>query len=83
MEVGTIPTDRSQDDTTPGRNHSAAFKAKVALAAIKGKKTMVEPAQEFDLHANQIKQQKDQLLEGASGVFAEGRREDAALCASE
>lgn len=37
---------------------------------------MVEPAQEFDLHANQIKQWKDQLLEGASGVFDEGRKED-------
>jgi transposase len=60
----------------PRRNHSPAFKAKVALAAIKGEKTMVELAQEFDLHANQIKQWKDQLLEGASGVFDEGRKED-------
>ena len=59
----------------PRRNHSPAFKAKVALAAIKGEKTMVELAQEFDLHANQIKQWKDQLLEGASGVFDEGRKE--------
>ena len=49
----------------PRRNHSPAFKAKVALAAIKGEKTMVDLAQEFDLHANQIKQWKDQLLEGA------------------
>ena len=62
----------------PRRNHSPAFKAKVALAAIKGEKTMVELAQEFDLHANQIKQWKDQLLEGASGVFDEGRKEDSA-----
>lgn len=62
----------------PRRNHSPAFKAKVALAAIKGEKTMVELAQEFDLHANQIKQWKDQLLEGAAGVFDEGHKEDAA-----
>lgn len=62
----------------PRRNHSPAFKAKVALAAIKGEKTMVELAQEFDLHANQIKQWKDQLLEGASGVFDECRKEDIA-----
>ena len=61
----------------PRRNHSPAFKAKVALAAIKGEKTMVELAQEFDLHANQIKQWKDQLLEGAADVFDDGRREDA------
>lgn len=61
----------------PRRNHSPAFKAKVALAAIKGEKTMVELAQEFDLHANQIKQWKDQLLEGAAGVFDDGGKEDA------
>ena len=64
----------------PRRNHSPAFKAKVALAAIKGEKTMVELAQEFDLHANQIKQWKDQLLEGAADVFDDGRREDAPPC---
>lgn len=58
------------------RNHSAAFKAKVALAAIKGEKTLSELAQQFDVHANQIKQWKDQLLDGAAGVFgAEARPE--------
>ena len=62
----------------PRRNHSPAFKAKVALAAIKGEKTMVELAREFDLHANQIKQWKDQLLEGAAGVFDDGGKQDAA-----
>lgn len=51
------------------RNHSAAFKAKVALAAVRGEKTLNELAQQFDLHANQIKQWKDQLLDGAEGVF--------------
>ena len=40
----------------PRRNHSAAFKAKVALAALKGDKTMSELATQFDLHPNQIKQ---------------------------
>jgi len=40
---------------------------------------MIKPAQEFDLHANQIKQWKDQLLDGAAGVFDDGRKEDAAL----
>ncbi len=38
----------------PRRNHSPAFKAKVAVAAIKGKKTMIELAQDFDVHPNQI-----------------------------
>jgi len=51
------------------RNHAPAFKAKVALAAIKGEKTLAELAQQFDVHVNQITQWKAQLLEGASGVF--------------
>jgi len=41
----------------------------VALAAIKGEKTLTELAEEFDVHANQITQWKSQLLEGAVGVF--------------
>ena len=55
----------------PRRNHSPAFKAKVALAAIKGEKTLIELAQEFDVHPNQIKQWRDQLLEGVTGIFGE------------
>ena len=54
------------------RNHTAAFKAKVALAAVKGDKTLSELAQQFDVHANQITQWKAQLLEGATGVFGGG-----------
>ena len=58
----------------PRRNHSPAFKAKVALAAIKGEKTLAELAQQFDVHANQITAWKALLLEGAAGVFgAEAR----------
>ena len=44
----------------PRRNHSPAFKAKVAVAAIKGEKTLIELAQDFDVHPNQIKQWRDQ-----------------------
>ncbi|SON54544.1 Transposase (plasmid) [Hartmannibacter diazotrophicus] len=51
------------------RNHSPAFKAKVALAAIKGEKTLADLAQQFDVHPNQITQWRSQLLEGAAGVF--------------
>jgi transposase len=51
------------------RNHGAAFKAKVALEAVRGEKTLNELAQQFDLHPNQIKQWKDQLLDGAEDVF--------------
>ncbi len=57
----------------PRRNHSPAFKAKVALAAVKGEKTLAE---QFDVHADVIKTWRDQLLEGAGGVgelrFPEG-----------
>ncbi len=53
----------------PRRNHTPAFKAKVALAAVKGEKTLAELAQQFDVHPNQITQWRSQLLEGASGVF--------------
>jgi transposase len=53
----------------PRRNHTAAFKAKVALAAVKGDKTLAELAEKFDVHANQIVQWKTQLLEAAAGVF--------------
>jgi transposase len=53
----------------PSRNHSPAFKAKVALAAVRGEKTLAELAQQFDVHPNQITQWRSQLLEGAAGVF--------------
>ena len=61
----------------PRRNHTAVFKAKVALAAIKGEKTLAELAEQFDIHPNQITQWKSQLLEGAAGVFGEVRAEQA------
>ncbi len=57
------------------RNHTPAFKAKVALAAIKGEKTLAELAQLFDVHANQITAWKGQLLEGAAAVFGAGGAE--------
>jgi transposase len=62
----------------PRRNHSPAFKAKVAVAAIKGEKTLAELAQQFDVHPNQIAQWRAQLLEGAAGVFGEAAKAEAA-----
>ena len=53
----------------PRRNHSPVFKAKVALAALKGEKTLAELAEQFDVHPNQITTWRSQLLEGAAGVF--------------
>jgi len=54
------------------RNHSPTFKAKVAMAAVKGDKTMAELAQQFDVHANQITEWKRQLQERAADVFGGG-----------
>jgi transposase len=51
------------------RNHTPAFKAKVAVAAIRGQNTVSELAQHFDVHPNQITQWKLQLQEGAAGVL--------------
>jgi transposase len=53
----------------PRRNHAPAFKAKVALAALKGDKTLAELAQQFDVHPNQITQWKAQVLERATELF--------------
>ena len=55
------------------RTHSPAFKAKVALAAVKGDRTLAELAQQFDVHPNQITTWKSQLLEGAADVFGQGK----------
>ena len=61
------------------RNHSPAFKAKVALAAVKGEKTLAGLAQQFDVHPNQITTWKAQLLDGAAGVFGTEARSEAAV----
>jgi Transposase len=56
----------------PRRNHTPAFKAKVALAAIKGDRTLAQLAEQFDVHANQITAWKAQLESGAAdNVFVE------------
>ena len=54
------------------RTHSPAFKAKVALAAIKGEKTLAELAQQFDVHPNQVTAWKGQLVDAAAGLFGSG-----------
>jgi transposase len=54
------------------RNHSAAFKAKVALVAIKGDRTIAQLAEHFDVHPNQITAWKSQLEGSASDVFGSG-----------
>src|ERR1700739_1437140 len=54
------------------RNHTPAFKAKVALAAVKGDRTLAQLAEQFDVHPNQITSWKAQLEGSASDVFGPG-----------
>ena len=53
----------------PRRNHSPAFKAKVAIAAVKGERTIAQIAEQFDVHPNQVTSWKAQLEGGAADVF--------------
>jgi transposase-like protein len=57
----------------PRRNHGAVFKAKVALEAIKGEQTLVELAERFEVHPNQITEWKKYLLEKAPEIFEKGK----------
>ena len=60
----------------PRRNHGAEFKARVALAAIRGEKTLSELAEQFDVHPHQITEWKKQLLERAGEVFGGASRKE-------
>ncbi len=58
----------------PRRNHTAGFKAKVALEALKGEQTLIELAERFTVHPNQITEWKKQLLKCAEHIFVKGKK---------
>ena len=60
------------------KNHSAAFKARVAMAAAKGDKTVAELASVFEVHPTQIAQWKKRLLESTTEIFSRGRQREKA-----
>ena len=70
--MGTQRTDSERTTGRPRRRHSSAFKAQVALEALKGQKTLNELASEFGVHPVQIAQWKRQLLDASAGVFESG-----------
>lgn len=63
--------------TKQRRRHGSGFKARVALEAAKGQRTIAEVAAQFGLHATQVTQWKQQLLGNIADVFSEGRTRDA------
>ncbi len=67
----------------PRRNHGAAFKARVALEAIKGERTIIELAEQFQIHPNQITKWKKQLLESAEEVFAKEKKTEEGVSVKE
>jgi len=60
----------------PRRNYAPAFKAKVALEALKGDQTIIELAERYHVHPNQITTWKKQLLDHASDVFGKGPKDN-------
>jgi putative transposase len=56
------------------RNHSASFKAKVALDAVLGEKSLAELASQYEVHPNQVSKWRKHLLEELPGLFADGKR---------
>lgn len=57
------------------RKHSAAFKANVAMEAVKGEETIVQLAQRFEVHPTMIRKWKRQMEKGAIGVFGDDREQ--------
>ncbi|HPM11832.1 MAG TPA: transposase [Paludibacter sp.] len=56
------------------KSHDAAFKARVALEALKGEKTMAQISSEYGVHANQIRQWRQKLLDELPDLFSDRRK---------
>ena len=69
---GKLQEQEEQKMKRKRRNHGPGFKAKVALAAIGGDRTLAELAEQFDVHPNQIQDWKKRLLSQAEQIFENG-----------
>ncbi len=58
------------------RKYSASFKAKVAMAALAGDRTLAELSEQYEVHPNQITQWKKQLTESAADIFISGAKKE-------
>ena len=58
------------------RNHSPAFKAKVALETIKGEETIAQLSSRFEVHSSQVRKWKKQMEEGAAGIFGGNHQQE-------
>lgn len=56
------------------KQYEAAFKARVALEAVKGEKTVAQVASEYGVHPNQVRQGKEHLLDVLPGIFSDRRK---------
>jgi transposase-like protein len=72
MGVQMDHDERGASEKRPRRRHSSAFKARVALEAVKGQQTLNELASEFGVHPVQITQWTRQLLDASPGIFESG-----------
>ena len=75
-DFGLDAGNRGYHDETTALEPQSGFQGEVAPAAIRGEQTLVESSQLFDVHANKIKQWKDQLLEGMTAVSVMKRRQN-------
>lgn len=65
------------------KSYDKKFKAKVALEAVRGEKTIQELANQYEVHANQISQWKRQLLENMDDIFERPNKKPQAVKAAE
>lgn len=76
-----VPTNQKLKEGTMGnkrKNYSKELKARIALDAIKGEKTLSELSTEYGVHPNQIRQWKKKLLDNSSEIFSRGKERDQA-----
>jgi len=76
LESGIIETQGGQEMGRKRKRYDGAFKARVALAAIKGEQTTSEIASQYSVHPNQVTQWKRRVLDSLPEIFSEGKKKE-------